>query len=192
VAAKLNLESRIRSATVNGMKRALALLAAAASLTACTDPAETNNAAEANEVAETDTSVPDNVTAEPVLNDAGNEAEAAASNAAAPEKPATEPSAEQESYAALGQEPGWALKIADGRIDYTGNYGEKKIGVARPDPRPSFNGRRYVTPRLTVDITYTRCNDAMSGFGFEHQVTVIADGETYKGCGGARKKEWDM
>jgi uncharacterized membrane protein len=43
-----------------------------------------------------------------------------------------------------------------------------------------------------VAIAYTRCNDAMSGFGFEHQVTVVADGETFKGCGGARKKDWDM
>lgn len=107
-----------------------------------------------------------------------------------PPEPVPDPSAER--YEALGQEPGWHLVIHDGRIDYTGDYGEKKIGVARPDPRPSFNGRRYVTPRLTVDVTYSRCNDAMSGFGYEHQVMVIADGETFKGCGGARKSEWDM
>jgi uncharacterized membrane protein len=107
-------------------------------------------------------------------------------DAAAPSGPAGE------HYEARGQEPGWHLVIQGGRIDYTGNYGEKKISVARPDPRPSFNGRRYVTPRLTVDVTYARCNDAMSGFGFEHQVMVTADGETYDGCGGARKREWDM
>ncbi|HEX8483495.1 MAG TPA: hypothetical protein VF650_16470 [Allosphingosinicella sp.] len=98
----------------------------------------------------------------------------------------------REHYEARGQEPGWHLLIHGGRIDYTGNYGDKKISVARPDPRPSFNGRRYVTPRLTVDVTYVRCNDAMSGHGYEHQVTVLADGETYKGCGGARKSEWDV
>jgi len=108
------------------------------------------------------------------------------------EPPAPAPSPTQERYEARGQEPGWHLLIHDGRIDYAGNYGEKKIGVARPEPRPSFNGRRYVTPRLTVDITYTRCNDSMSGFGFEHQVMAIADGATFKGCGGARKSEWDM
>jgi uncharacterized membrane protein len=134
-------------------------------------PAPAANAAIANETNLADDLTPPASTAEPAA-------------------PATRP--KDESYAALGQEPGWALKIADGRIDYTGNYGEKKIDVARPEPRPSINGRRYVTPRLTVDITYARCNDAMSGFGFEHQVTVIADGETYKGCGGARKIEWDM
>ena len=100
--------------------------------------------------------------------------------------------AAQEHYEARGQEPGWHLVIHGGRIDYAGGYGEKKITVARPDPRPSFNGRRYETARLIVDVTYSRCNDAMSGFGYEHQVMVIADGETFKGCGGARKAEWDM
>lgn len=173
--------------------------AAAAALAACTDPAETNAVAGGNSVAaanaavEADSAAAGNVVAvEPAPPAAGNEAAAAAPKAAPPAKAAPEPAAAQESYAALGQEPGWALRIAGGRIDYTGNYGEVKINVARPDPRPSFNGRRYVTERLTVDITYARCNDAMSGFGFEHQVTVIADGETYKGCGGARKKDWDM
>ncbi|HEU0135043.1 MAG TPA: hypothetical protein VFR28_09490 [Allosphingosinicella sp.] len=111
---------------------------------------------------------------------------AAGQPAATPSDPAGE------HYEAIGQEPGWRLVIHGGRIDYSGNYGEKKISVARPDPRPSFNGRRYVTPRLTVDVTYSRCNDAMSGHGFEHQVSVIADGESFKGCGGARKAEWDQ
>jgi uncharacterized membrane protein len=100
--------------------------------------------------------------------------------------------ADGERYEARGNEPGWNLVIANGRIDYTGNYGDKKIQVARPDPRPSFNGRRYETKRLTVDVTYSRCNDDMSGHGYEHQVMVIADGETYRGCGGARRTDWDL
>ncbi|MDP8994023.1 MAG: hypothetical protein M3N07_03420 [Pseudomonadota bacterium] len=98
----------------------------------------------------------------------------------------------QEHYEARGQEPGWHLVIHGGRINYTGNYGEKRISVARPDPRPTFNGRRYETPRLTVDISYSRCNDAMSGHGYEHQVMVIADGHTFRGCGGERRPEWDV
>ena len=100
--------------------------------------------------------------------------------------------ADQERYEALGNEPGWHLAIADGRIDYVGDYGETKLSVRRPDPRPSFNGRRYVTPRLTLDLTYARCNDAMSGRGYEHQVMVTAGGKTAKGCGGARRPDWDM
>jgi uncharacterized membrane protein len=155
------------------------LLAAAAA--ACTNPSPSNSAANANAAVE----VAQNVMVDPDLSSPGN--------AAAPAPPpAKEAAAVQERYSALGQEPGWSLRIGGGRIDYSGNYGEVKINVARPEPRPSANGRRYVTPRLTVEIAYARCNDAMSGFGFEHRVTVIADGETYKGCGGARKAEWDM
>jgi uncharacterized membrane protein len=105
---------------------------------------------------------------------------------------ATVPSpAEPESYRARGQEPGWALTIANGRIDYVGNYGDKRINVARPEPRTSFNGHRYETPRLIVDVTHGRCNDVMSGHGYADQVMVIADGETYKGCGGDRRTDWD-
>lgn len=97
-----------------------------------------------------------------------------------------------ERYTARGQEPGWLVEIAGGRILYSGNYGDKRISVARPDPRPSINGRRYETRRLTVDITYVRCNDAMSGHGYEHEVRVSADGETYNGCGGTRRPDWNM
>ncbi len=97
----------------------------------------------------------------------------------------------EETYTARGQEPGWALTIAGGRIDYIGNYGEKRINVARPDPRTTFNGHRYETPRLIVDVTHGRCNDVMSGHGYADNVTVIADGETYRGCGGERRTDWD-
>jgi hypothetical protein len=31
----------------------------------------------------------------------------------------------------------------------------------------------------------------MSGQGFADQVTVIAEGKTVRGCGGARRTEWD-
>jgi uncharacterized membrane protein len=169
------------------LKGPACLLAAAAA--GCTNPAPTNSAAENNAAAE----VPENLIVDPELADPGNQAAVPAAPAAkAAPAPAPAPAPEPESYAALGQEPGWALKIGGGRIDYAGNYGEKKITVARPEPRVTRNGRRYTTPRLSVAISYTRCNDAMSGFGFEHQVTIVADGETYKGCGGARKTEWDM
>jgi heat shock protein HslJ len=108
----------------------------------------------------------------------------------APSAPGQDAAAEM--YKALGQEPGWALTIANGQIDYTGNYGEKHILVPRPDPRTTFNGHRYETARLTVDVTHGRCNDAMSGHGYADQVLVIAEGETYRGCGGTRRPDWDM
>jgi uncharacterized membrane protein len=95
-------------------------------------------------------------------------------------------------YTARGQEPGWLLTIADGAIDYQGNYGEKKIRLPAPPPTATANGRRYVTERLIIEITNSRCNDAMSGHGYADQVKVIADGETYEGCGGERRTDWDQ
>ena len=102
-----------------------------------------------------------------------------------------QPGPVEEVYTARGQEPGWALTIAKGRIDYIGNYGEKRINVARPDPRTTFNGHRYETARLIVAVTHGRCNDVMSGHGYADQVMVIADGEAYRGCGGERRTDWD-
>lgn len=112
-------------------------------------------------------------------------------SACTPPQPPAGPAPAQERYSARGQEPGWALTIANGRIDYVGNYGEKKINVPRPEARTTFNGHRYETRRLIVDVTHGRCNDAMSGHGYADQVMVIADGETYRGCGGERRPDWD-
>lgn len=102
---------------------------------------------------------------------------------------AAKPTAEH--YAARGQEPGWALTIDRGRIDYRSNYGETRINVAAPPVQHTINGHRYDTERLTVQVMHGRCNDAMSGHGYADQVTVIADGETYRGCGGERRQDWD-
>ena len=162
-------------------------LAALLPLAACAPP-PANEAASANEAVEANA-----VTAD----EAEDAVPPAAANAAAPANEATPAppppaAAAGEPYTARGQEPGWALKIDKGRLDYQGNYGEKAINVAAPAPQPLANGRRYATPRLTVAITYKRCNDAMSGHGYEHEVKVTADGESYDGCGGKRRTDWDM
>ncbi|WP_106639368.1 META domain-containing protein [Allosphingosinicella vermicomposti] len=91
-------------------------------------------------------------------------------------------------YRALGTEPGWTVTIEDDRIVYDGEYGEVRFSVPRPEPRTTFNGHRYearsATHSLTVDITHQRCNDGMSDRIFTDTVMVIADGKTFRGCGG--------
>ena len=104
--------------------------------------------------------------------------------------PVTAPPAE--AYRALGQEPGWNLTIANGRIDYVGDYGETRINVPAPEPIIAINGHVYRTPRLEVHISHGRCNDVMSGHGYSDNVMVIADGKTVRGCGGGRRPDWDM
>ena len=95
-------------------------------------------------------------------------------------------------YSARGNEPGWQVAIRDGKIDYRAQSGATAIRVDRPTPRPIPNGHRYETARLSLDVAYTRCNDDKSGLGYEHEVIVTADGAAQRGCGGARRADWDI
>jgi heat shock protein HslJ len=87
-------------------------------------------------------------------------------------------------YVARGNEPGWIVTMDATSIDYEGDYGETRINMPAPQGRPSFNGMRYVTDRLTVDINYSSCTDDMSGKRFADTVSVVADGKELRGCGG--------
>lgn len=99
-------------------------------------------------------------------------------------------------YRALGQEPGWSLEIAGGRLIYLGDYGTVRIEMRAPEARPAFNGHRYEAREggrsLTVDVTHRLCHDGMSGRAFADTVLVIADGREVRGCGGARVPSEDV
>ena len=96
---------------------------------------------------------------------------------------------ELERYAARG-ESGWSLLIHGGRIHFA-DAGSTRIQVDRPEPRPTFEGRRYQAGSLVVDVAHGPCNDAATGYGYQHRVTVAAGGRTLAGCGGARRADWD-
>ena len=99
--------------------------------------------------------------------------------------PSPKPAVEDDVYfTAKGNEPGWIVRFDAGKIAFEGDYGEKKITVARPAGRALPNGMRYVTDRLIVDITRATCTDDMSGRRFAETVKVAADGKEYNGCGG--------
>ncbi len=87
-------------------------------------------------------------------------------------------------YRAHGTEPFWSVTIERGRMIYDDSEGRKVI-VRAPAARPSFNGRRYVSRRLTVDITRQPCSDGMSDFTYADTVRVTVDGRALEGCGGA-------
>ena len=89
-----------------------------------------------------------------------------------------------EAYTARGNEPGWTLRMIGNVIAYEGDYGDTKITIPAPAPRPSSNGVRHESDRLTVDVTYASCTDNMSGLRFADTVSVMADGKQVKGCGG--------
>ena len=91
----------------------------------------------------------------------------------------------RDSYRASGTVPDWTLQIDRGLIRYVGDRGRTRIIAPAPVARPSFNGMRYVTPRITVDVTYARCIDAR-GQAFHDRVTVTYGRRTVRGCGGER------
>ena len=88
-------------------------------------------------------------------------------------------------YRASGTMPDWNLQIDRGLIRYVGDRGRTRIIAPAPVARPSFNGLRYVTPRITVDVTYARCIDAR-GQAFHDRVTVTYGHRSVRGCGGER------
>lgn len=87
-------------------------------------------------------------------------------------------------YEAHGTEPFWGLVIADGAMTFS-HPDSPDIWVKSYDARPSFNGWRYTSAKISADITFTPCSDGMSDFTYKDSVTVKVNGFEYKGCGGA-------
>ncbi|MDQ8755026.1 META domain-containing protein [Sphingosinicella sp. LHD-64] len=89
----------------------------------------------------------------------------------------------EDAYRALGTEPFWSVTIADGQMRYE-TPDSRDLIVPAPEPRTSFNGHRYETERLTVDVTHQPCSDGMSDRRYADTVRVTADGRELSGCGG--------
>lgn len=91
-------------------------------------------------------------------------------------------------YHGLGTEPFWSVTLDGQTIRY-----EPASGPATtiPSPRPivGFNGERYETRRLTVDITHVKCSDGMSDRTYPDTVVLTIGGRTLRGCGGAPASE---
>lgn len=89
-----------------------------------------------------------------------------------------------ETFKAIGQEPGWTLEITPTRVEYVGDYGETKISGANVGVRTDANSATYINGRLKVTRVATACSDSMSGQRYRETVTVVADGKRLQGCGG--------
>jgi heat shock protein HslJ len=95
------------------------------------------------------------------------------------------PDTSADSYFALGTEPFWNVEITPMRLTFH-DAERRTVRVANPGARPSFNGERYVTPQLTVDITHSPCSDGMSDRRYRDSVMVEVNGRSWRGCGGPR------
>jgi heat shock protein HslJ len=86
-------------------------------------------------------------------------------------------------YRAHGTEPFWNATI-DARSLRFALTGERPIVAPKPRPIVGFNGERYVTPRLTIDVTHTPCNDGTNDRRYHDTVTVSVGRRSFRGCGG--------
>jgi heat shock protein HslJ/membrane-bound inhibitor of C-type lysozyme len=94
-------------------------------------------------------------------------------------------------FRAVGQEPGWALDLAEGGrwIRYVGDYGATRVYAASPRrarEAPEATVVYAAEPEaraLRVEMREAPCRDVMSGQSFTHTVTVRLDGATVEGCG---------
>ncbi|CAN5309228.1 hypothetical protein BH10PSE12_BH10PSE12_00080 [soil metagenome] len=92
----------------------------------------------------------------------------------------------QAPYRAAGSAPEWTLRIDHGLIAFAAPRDRVRVVAPAPVARPSFNGLRYVTPRITVDVTYARCIDTRTGDSFHDRVTVTVGRKNFSGCGGEK------
>lgn len=95
-------------------------------------------------------------------------------------------------FRAVGNEPGWNLEITAGeKIVYIGDYGNTRYMFDTPEPLVDKDLRKttYMAKDAKYDMTLLiegqSCHDTMSGEPFDTTVTVILDGNTYRGCGKA-------
>lgn len=88
-------------------------------------------------------------------------------------------------YMALGTEPFWSLEITSATMRFDeANAPDAQIVVATPVQQTSFNGHRYVTQRMRVDVSHVACSDGMSDRRYADTVALSVDGREFKGCGG--------
>jgi heat shock protein HslJ/membrane-bound inhibitor of C-type lysozyme len=93
-------------------------------------------------------------------------------------------------FRAVGQEPGWALDLAEGRwMRHVGDYGATRVYAASPRHSQRTPGGAVVYEAepegraLRVEIRQAPCQDVMSGQSFTHTVSVRLDTSTVRGCG---------
>lgn len=96
---------------------------------------------------------------------------------------ATVPAAGEEPYRALGNEPFWSIRIANGRMTY--ETPEGGFSVPAPRGRELGDGRIWETRRITLQASNRECSDGMSERTYAQTVRAVVDGRTLDGCGGA-------
>jgi hypothetical protein len=78
------------------------------------------------------------------------------------------------------------LTVSDARFSFVTSSPKAVLESPLPLAQATPLGRRFANDRLTVEITNQPCNDVRSGIAFADTVVVLANGYSYRGCGGER------
>jgi heat shock protein HslJ len=89
-------------------------------------------------------------------------------------------------YRAQGNEPGWVLTVAEGRLTLVADNGARTVEAALPEARFEDGAFVYVLadPALTVRMTPGPCRDDMTGMPYPESVTITLERQDLSGCGG--------
>ena len=89
-------------------------------------------------------------------------------------------------FRARGNEPGWHLDIADGRVVLVTDYGAERREASLPaaDFRPGEVVYEVAPWEATIRVADTLCRDTMTGMPYPKTVTVALPDRTLAGCGG--------
>ncbi len=89
-------------------------------------------------------------------------------------------------FRARGNEPGWHLEIADGRLVLVTDYGAERREAPLPpaDFEPGVVVYAVAEWDAVIRIADTLCRDDMTGMPYPETVTVELPERTLRGCGG--------
>lgn len=99
-------------------------------------------------------------------------------------------------FRAAGNEPGWSLEIQGGRhLLFVGDYGMQRVSAPDPGVQQDGGVRSWhavtASADLQVDVVDQPCADTMADEEYPSQVTVILNGEVFRGCGRDLDYPWE-
>jgi membrane-bound inhibitor of C-type lysozyme len=92
-------------------------------------------------------------------------------------------------FYAVGNEPGWNMRIGSDKIVFITDYGNQKFTFQKPKIEEDAANRMTTYKasmkdhKVDVVLRGTECADSMSGEKFETSVLVVFDGKPLPGCG---------
>lgn len=90
-------------------------------------------------------------------------------------------------YHAIGNDPAWFARINGNELVLTTHYGDKNMTSPLPAPQMTLHGQLYSLKTeghvLSMTIRNKSCQDSVNNQYYPNEVSIIFDGEVFKGCG---------